>query len=390
MTIANNDGRYTLIAQTLQGLEEVLAEELNQLGASSIEVLKRAVRFEGDQFLLMKANLWCRTALRISAELRSFRIRDAEDLYHEIYSMPWHRLMSERETFVVTPIVKSRHFRNTQFAALKTKDAIVDLVRKYHGDRPSVNKYDPDFRIIVKIHDEECSVLLDSSGDILFRRGYRDSKFIAPINECLAAGLVLLSDWNQQSNLLDPFCGTGTIAIEAGLIAANIPPMMLREKFGFMEWDEYDESLWKKVKGEAKRKITRPDLTIFAFDKDEAAVNTTISNAQKAGLQKVISVKKQDFFNIKDGHEIATSIIMNPPYDERIGLLDAEDFYSQIGDVYKQEFTGSSAWMISSNLTALKRVGLRHSRRIPLFNGPLECKFVNYQMYAGSKKQRIE
>ncbi|MBT8219269.1 MAG: class I SAM-dependent RNA methyltransferase [Bacteroidia bacterium] len=390
MRIKQDDDQYSLVAQTLQGLEQILAEEIKALGGDNIEVLKRAVRFRGSATTMMKTNLWCRTAIRISAEINHFKIRNAQDLYDHVYKLPWAKLMNEKDTFIVTPIVKSPIFRNTLFAAQKTKDAVVDKIRKYHGNRPSIDKTNPTFRILIKINDNECSVLLDSSGDILFKRGYRQRSFVAPLNECLAAGLVMLSDWDTESDLLDPFCGSGTIAIEAALIACNIPPNFLRRHFGFMDWEDYEHDLWKSVKTDAVQSKKSSDIKIYAFDKYWKAIEQVRENAVKAGCADIIVSKKKDFFEINGPIGNVRTVITNPPYDERIGLHDAEVFYKEIGDQLKNNFIDQSIWILSSNLDALKSVGLRPSRRIPLFNGALESKFVNYQMYKGSKKQKYQ
>jgi len=373
----------------MQGLEEVLAKEIQAQGGTDIEILKRAVRFTADQATLIKTNLWCRTAVRISTEITQFTIDSVADLYNQLYDMTWERIISDQETFMVTPIVTSPFFNNTQFAAFKAKDAIVDKVREYHGVRPNVDKTNPDFRIVLKIFNNDVSILIDSSGDALFKRGYRQQSHVAPINESLAAGLLLLSDWDQESGLLDPFCGSGTIPIEAAMLALNIPPNDLRERFGFMAWPDYDEELFDKIKSEVKSQRKTNSGKIYAMDISPKAMDFTKANIEAAGVPEgVIITKQMNFFDINKPMADVKCLILNPPYDERIDLMDAADFYSKIGDQFKTYFQGCSAWVISANLSALKRVGLRPSRKIAMQNGPLDAKFMNYQMYAGSKKAK--
>lgn len=387
MKFTQPDGTYKLVAQTMTGLEEILAKEIESQGGTEIQILRRAVRFTADQETMIKCNLWCRTAVRISAELHHFTISSVEDMYEQLYDMTWERIISDRETFMITPIVKSHFFSNTQFAAFKAKDAIVDKIREYHGVRPSIDKVKPNFRIVLKVSNNDCSVLIDSSGDALFKRGYRQRTYIAPINECLAAGLILLSDWDQESGLLDPFCGSGTIPIEAAMIALNIPPNHLREHFGFMDWPEYDEEIFKKIKDEVRSLRKVKQIQIHAMDISIKAMEQTRDNAAVAKIPEgVIYTKQLNFFDLKAPINGLKYAIMNPPYDERIDLMDADDFYSKIGDQFKQYFQGCSAWVLSANIKSLKRLGLRPSRKINLQNGPLDCKFMKYEMYAGSKK----
>lgn len=389
MKFTQEDGTYKLVAQTMHGLEEVLAKEVEAQGGTEIEILKRAVRFTADQATLIKTNLWCRTAVRISTEITQFTIESVEDLYNQLYDMNWERIISDQETFMVTPIVTSHFFNHTQFAAFKAKDAIVDKVREYHGVRPNVDKLKPDFRIVLKIFNNDVSILIDSSGDALFKRGYRQQSHVAPINECLAAGLILLSDWDQESGLLDPFCGSGTIPIEAAMIALNIPPNDIRERFGFMAWPGYDEELFNQIKSEVKSQRKDNPVKIYAMDISLKAMDFTEINIESAKIPDgVIIMKQLNFFDVNKPMEDVKYLILNPPYDERIDLMDAADFYSKIGDQFKTYFQGCSAWMISANLSALKRVGLRPSRKIALQNGPLDAKFMNYQMYSGSKKAK--
>jgi len=329
------DGSYKLVAQTLTGMEEILAKEIAEQGGTEIEKLRRAVRFSADQETLIKCNLWCRTAVRISTEITHFTISSVDDMYEQLYDMTWERII----------------------------------------------------RIVLKVFNNDCSVLMDSSGTALFKRGYRQRAYVAPMNECLAAGLILLSDWDQESDFMDPFCGSGTIPIEAAMIALNIPPNHLRERFGFMSWPEYDEEIYDKVREEISSHRKVKQVRIHAMDISIKAMEQLADNARIAKIPEgVITTKQLNFFDIREPFENVKCIVMNPPYDERIDLMNAEDFYSKIGDQFKTYFKGCNAWVLSANLKALKRVGLRPSRKISLQNGPLDCKFMKYEMYAGSKK----
>lgn len=374
-----------IIAKTSFGLEEVLAEELKQIGVAEVKLATRAVLFEGTKETLYKANLWLRTANRLIVPIQTFRIRSAEDLYDKVKKIVWEDIFNLEQTFAIDSTVFSEIFSHTKFAALKAKDAIADRFRDKYGERPDVDTDFPHIRINLHIGKEgDCTISLDSSGDPLFKRGFRESTSMAPIKEDLAAGLVLLSGWDKKSNFVDLFCGSGTILIEAAMIACNIPPNFKRKEFGFMNWKDFDESLFNDVKKKASNQQTNFDSKIIGVDINERVLGMARANIQAAGLSNTIELHKRDFKDF-EAPELPGVIVCNPPYGERIGE-NVDDLYTEFGDNLKKRYTGWNGWMISSNMGALKKVGLRPSRKIKLFNGSLECRFMKYEMYKGTKK----
>ncbi len=377
---------FKMVAKTLFGMEELLANELRQLGASAIEIGTRNVSFEGDTGFMYKANLCCRTAIKILKPITAFNIFTEEDLYKKIYEMPWENYMDVKGSLAVNATVFSEVFTHSQYIALKTKDAIVDRFRDREGIRPDVDLDHPTLRINVHIDRNICTVSLDSSGESLHKRGYKVESTIAPINEVLAAGMLLHSGWSGQCNFLDPMCGSGTILTEAAMIACNIPPNLNREEFGFETWPDFDVDLYEKIEEAALRKVRDFPYKIYGTDTDAVAINKTKENVKSANLQDFIEVKQQDFFESKKENDKPLFIAFNPPYDERISVNDVQEFYGSIGNTLKRGYPGTQAWMITSNMEALKFVGLRPSRKIKLFNGKLESKLVRYEMYEGSRK----
>ncbi len=375
-----------MVAKTLFGMEELLAQELRQLGASSIEIGTRNVSFEGDTGFMYKANLCCRTAIKILKPITAFNIFTEEDLYKKIYEMPWENYMDVKGTLAVNATVFSDVFTHSQYISLKTKDAIVDRFRDREGVRPDVDLDHPTLRINVHIDRNICTVSLDSSGESLHKRGYKVESTLAPINEVLAAGIIMLSGWSGQCNFLDPMCGGGTILTEAAMIACNIPPNLNRDEFGFETWPDFDVDLYEKIEEAALKKVRDFPHKIYGFDTDAIALKKAKENIKSANLQDFIEVKQQDFFESEKESDKPLYIVFNPPYDERISLNDVESFYSSIGNTLKRGYPGTQAWMITSNMDALKFVGLRPSKKIKLFNGKLEAKLVRYEMYEGSRK----
>lgn len=377
---------FKMVAKTLFGMEELLANELRQLGASSIELGTRNVSFEGDKGFMYKANLCCRTAIKILKPITAFNIFTEEDLYKRVYEMPWEDYMDVKGTLAVNATVFSDVFTHSQYISLKTKDAIVDRFRDRQGERPDVDLDHPTLRINVHIDRNICTISLDSSGESLHKRGYKVESTLAPINEVLAAGMLMLSGWQGQCNFLDPMCGGGTILTEAAMIACNIPPNLNREEFGFETWPDFDVDLYEKIEEAALKKVRDFPHKIYGFDTDPVAIKKAKENIKSANLQDFIEVKQQDFFQSEKEHDKPLYIVFNPPYDERISVNDVEEFYSSIGNTLKRGYPGTQAWMITSNLEALKFVGLRPSKKIKLFNGKLEAKLVRYEMYEGSRK----
>ncbi len=375
---------FTMIAKTLFGLEDVLAQELKELGAQEIKPGVRMVSFSGDQGFMYKANMMLRTAIRILKPIYSFRARNEVDLYDGIYQFDWSQYLTPHDTIAVHGTVASQYFNHSQYIALKTKDAIVDQLRNKTGRRPDVDKLHPDLRISVHVNDQTVDVSIDSSGDPLFKRGYRDKTNVAPLNEVLAAGIILLSGWDKKQTLIDPMCGSGTLAIEAAMIATNIPPNINRKEFGFEKWPDYNHDLFETIQHSVLKKVTDFTGKIIARDMDGYTLEKAKENISNANLSEFITLEKGDFF--RDFQSAGDAFLLfNPPYDERISI-EMETFYKAIGDALKQRYSGSTAWMITGNLEALKHVGLRPSRKIQLFNGKLESKLVRYDLYRGTKK----
>ncbi len=372
-----------ITAVTIKGLEEVLAQELRDLGAKDIEIMHRAVGFHGDQELLYKANFWLRTAIRVLVPIHGFKVRDEEDLYDKVFDLPWDDYMTINQTFSIDAVVSSHQFTHSKYIALKTKDALVDKWRKLEGRRPDVNTLTPDVKIHVRIYNSEVTISLDSSSDSLHRRGYRTHSVPAPINEVLAAGLILLSGWDKKTTFLDPMCGSGTIAMEALTLAAGRPPQDKDRRFGFKQWRDFDNDLWDKV---TDVEVDYSDLpTIIARDRGLRPLKATEMNLAHLEWLDYITVEKSDFFKSQQSEE-KFHIVMNPPYDERLRERDIIEFYQFIGDTLKSAYKGSEAWVIAGNEDGIKSIGLRASRRISLMNGPIPSKFCKFEMYAGTRK----
>lgn len=377
-----------LVATTLQGLEELLAKELRTLGASDISIQKRAVEFEGDKKLMYQACYELRTAIRIIMPIYHFRVRHESGLYSKIKKIDWSGYMGLKDTLAIDAVVHSKYFKHSKYVALKTKDAIVDQFRDKFGKRPNVDTYSPTLRINIHINEDQCNVSLDASGDLLNRRGYRRETLEAPINEVLAAGLILHTGWKGDRDFIDPMCGSGTILIEAAMIAGNIPAQKHRElKFGFQRWKDFDKQTWDEIVQAAAKKEVDISCRILGYDQDFKAVRVSERNIMTAGLEGKIEVQRQKFEKLEPPSEKGI-ILTNPPYEERIKTGAIEGLYQMIGDRLKQYFKGYEAWIISSNLDALKNIGLRPSRRITVFNGPLLCKFLKFELYEGSKKHK--
>ena len=375
------------IAKTFQGLEQVLAEELKNLDAQNIQILNRAVSFSGDKRLMYRANLELRTALRIIQPIRQFKVRNELNLYKRIREIDWSQFMTVKQTLAVNAVTNSNYFKHSKYVALKTKDAIVDQFRDKFDRRPNVNVLSPSLRIDVHIFDQQATVSIDTTGESLHKRGYRIATGEAPINEVLAAGMILLSNWQKDCNFIDPMCGSGTILIEAASYALNIAPAINRKAFGFMKRVDFDKALWEKVVLESKQRQTDFHHKIIGSDTNFGVIRKAQTNIEAAGLSEFIEVKRKGLEKLIPPEERGL-IMMNPPYDERLQLKEVEAFYKMIGDQLKQKFTDYDAWIISANLSAMKNIGLRSSKKFTLFNGPLECKFQKFELYAGSKKSK--
>lgn len=379
------NNNFKMIAKTLFGFEEILAQELRNLGAQKVETGVRMVSFCGDKGFMYKANIALRTALKILKPIKEFRVFNEQSLYKGIQSIDWTDFLSNNKTFVIDTTVNSDIFNHSQFVALKAKDAIVDQFRELTGQRPNIDKDFPDLRINIHIQKENCSVSLDTSGNSLHHRGYRTATNIAPINEVLAAGMLLLSGWDGQCDFLDPMCGSGTILAEAAMIACNIPANINRKEFAFEKWNDWDNDLFDKVTDSLLKKTRDFHYTITGYDKAPSAVAKAKDNIKNANLDEYINISQENFFTTKKQTEGKLFMLFNPPYGERLDI-DLERFYREIGDTFKQNYPNTDAWFITANLEALKFVGLRPSRKIKLFNGKLEARLVKYEIYEGSKK----
>lgn len=376
-----------LVAKTLKGLEEVLANEITALGAQNVKILNRAVSYSGDKAMIYRTNLNLRTALKILKPINVFKAKNEVELYKGIYKINWADYMSVENTLSIFTTVSSQYFNHTQYVALKAKDALVDQFRNSFGKRPSIDTNNPDIHIHLHLVEDECTVLLDSSGEPLNKRGYRVNSLIAPINEVLAAGMILLSGWDGDSNFIDPMCGSGTLPIEAALIAYKIPPGIFRKQFAFEKWKDFDKDLFEEIYNEdyPERKF---EHKIIAADISSGAVRIATENAKNAFVQNKIEFITQSFEKLTPPEE-GGIVMMNPPYGERLKKNDIESFYERIGNQLKKSFTGYEAWIISNNKEALKKVGLKPSAKIPLINGALECNFLRYNLYKGSKKRTL-
>ena len=381
-----SDRFMKILVKTFHNLEEVLAQEIDALGGKNIQLLKRAVMFEGDLEQLYKANLCLRTALRILVPIDSFYVFNAEDLYREIGRIDWSEYMQADQTFAIDSILNSRNFQHSNFVSLKTKDAIVDQFRAKSGTRPSVDTKNPDLRINVHMAGDKCTLSLDASGDSLHRRAYRDDGNKAPLNEVAAAGLVLASGWDRKSTFLDPMCGSGTILIEAAMIAMNRAPGMLRESYGFMKWKNFESKLWEKVLQNAKDGERELEADIYGADISPTAIRIAEENISNAELSDYIRLKSKDFERLDPPDTEPGIIVTNPPYEERLKTGDIIGFYKMIGDTLKQKYAGYEAWVFSGNKEAIKRLGLRASKKLTFFNGSIECKFHKFELFQGSKK----
>ncbi|MDA9937036.1 THUMP domain-containing protein [Flavobacteriaceae bacterium] len=376
---------FKMLAKTFFGFEEILAKELRQLGAQEVEIGNRAVSFVGDKGFMYKANLCLRTALKILKPIHTATIESDNDLYQLFYDFPWTDYLEVDSKFVIDSVVYGELFTHSQYASQKAKDGLVDRFRDEFQARPSVEMNRPDLRINLHIQNDQCTISLDSSGASLHHRGYRTATNIAPLNEVLAAGLIQLSGWKGNTDFYDPMCGSGTILIEAALFSCKIPANINRKSYAFEKWKDWDESLMETIKTSQLKKIINPNVQIKGSDKAPSAVEKAIQNVENANLSDFITIEKKDFFQVEKETKGPLHLLTNPPYGERLEG-DMNVLYQGIGDSFKQSFPNTQAWMISSNMEALKHVGLRPSRKIKLFNGKLESRLLLYPIYEGTKR----
>ena len=382
-----NAPRTKYIAKTFFGLESVAADELQKMGATDVLILNRAVEFWGDKALLYKANYCCRTVLRILQPIASFLFTSNEQFYRNVFKIPFEHYLFKDGTFCMHSIISNSIFDNSQYASLLAKDALCDRFREKYNCRPSVDKNYPDISVDIYVSGDSCSIAIDSSGESLHRRGYKTTRHFAALNEVLAAGLVLLSGWKADCDLIDFMCGSATIPIEAAMYAINMPAGYFRKDFGFMFWRDYDEKLWQKVQTEADNTITNFPFKIYGSDISAKFIKNARENIKKMKLDNIIMLSVESFEDVKP-ERVPAYVIINPPYGERMNNEILENFYLNIGNVLKQNFIHSVAWVITPNKDAMKCFGLRPSKKIHLFNAALECTFYKFEMYEGSKKNK--
>lgn len=376
---------FRMVAKTMFGLEDVLVKELEAIGAKNIEKLNRAVGFDGDMTMLYKANYLLRTAVSILKPIYSFEANNEQELYDNVYKYKWEKLVNPDGTLSIEPVVYSTIFTHSLYASQKSKDAICDRLRKMFSQRPTMTKDNPDIILNLHIHENQVTISLNSSGESLYKRNYRVAVESAPMNEVVAAGLIQLSGWERDCNFFDPMCGSGTLLIEAAMFANNIPAQYYRYDFAFTKWGDFSMPDWKRVREHADRQMIDFDFEIWGSDISGQAIKTAQENINNAKLHKDIQLFRADIQD-QDPPEGKTLIITNPPYGERLDVNDIFDLYDIIGRVFKNKYTGNTAWLISSDIEAFKYIALRPSRKITVYNSNLECKFCKYELYEGSKK----
>ena len=380
--------QFSMLAKTFKGLEQVLAQELIELGANDVLIERRAVSFKGDKALLYRANLCLRTAIRVLVPVISFRAKDTDGLYEQLKRIDWSRYMTAETSFAIDATVYSEVFRNSRFVTYRVKDAIVDYWSAKAGKRPNVQVTNPDLLLNVHIADQQITVSLDSSGESLHKRGYRVANTEAPINEALAAGMLLLAGWKGQSDFYDPMCGSGTLPIEAALIARNIAPGVFRKSFAFEKWPDFDAELWSDIYNDdsQEREFTH---RIYGSDASFFAIQQATKNVKAAGVQRDVELRQIRMEEIslqQSAFSIQPLVMINPPYGERLASnKDMEDLYGKIGTALKHQFAGATAWIISSNEAAMKCIGLKPSKKMRLLNGELDCQFNKYELFSGKR-----
>ncbi|MGN1262684.1 MAG: THUMP domain-containing protein [Prevotella sp.] len=375
---------FELIAKTFMGLENVLAKELTELGANNVQTGRRMVSFTGNKEMMYKANFHLHTAIRILKPIAHFKARSADDVYEEVKKIDWTDYIGIDKTFAVDSVVFSEEFRHSKFVSYKVKDAIVDRFREDTGNRPNISVTNPDIRLNMHIAEDQCTLSLDSSGESLHRRGYRQESVEAPLNEVLAAGMILTTGWHGECDFIDPMCGSGTLLIEAALIARNMAPGVFRKEYAFEKWNDFDKELFDEIYNDDSNE-REFNHKIYGYDIDIKAVNTARLNVKAAGLTSDITIAEADFKDFQQPEE-KSIIVTNPPYGERISTPDLLGTYKMIGDRFKHQFQGNDAWVLSYREECFDQIGLRPSVKIPLYNGSLECEFRKYQMFDGKLK----
>ncbi|WP_288317825.1 THUMP domain-containing class I SAM-dependent RNA methyltransferase [Xylanibacter caecicola] len=375
---------FELIAKTFMGLEPILAQELTQMGANNVQTGRRMVSFSGNKETMYRANFQLHTAIKILKPIKHFKAASADDVYEEIKKIDWSEFLDNNKTFAVDAVVFSEEFRHSKFVAYKVKDAIVDQFREKTGQRPNISVTNPDIRLNIHIAEDKCTLSLDSSGESLHRRGYRQESVEAPLNEVLAAGMILMSGWKGDTDFIDPMCGSGTLLVEAALIAQNIAPGVFRKEYAFEKWNDFDRELFDSIYNDDSQEREFKHH-IYGYDIDMKAVNTARMNVKAAGMSGIITVENADFKDFKQP-ENKSIMITNPPYGERISTPNLLGTYKMIGETLKHQFKNNEAWVLSYRQECFDQIGLRPSIKIPLYNGSLECEFRKYQMFDGKLK----
>lgn len=375
---------FELIAKTFMGLEPVLAKELTQLGANNVQIGRRMVSFTGDKEMMYRANFQLHTAIRILKPIAKFKARSADEVYEEVKKIDWSKYIEKGKTFSVDSVVYSEEFRNSRFVTYKVKDAIVDQFRENTGTRPNISVSNPDIRLNIHIAEADATLSLDSSGESLHRRGYRQESVEAPLNEVLAAGMILITGWRGETDFIDPMCGSGTLLVEAALIAHNMSPGIFRKEFAFEKWPDFDAELFDTIYNDdtQEREFTHH---IYGYDIDMKAVNTARLNVRAAGLSKDITIENADFKDFTQPKE-KSLLVVNPPYGERISTPNLLNTYKMIGERLKHAFMGNEAWVLSYREECFEAIGLKPSIKIPVYNGSLECEFRKYAIFDGTMK----
>ncbi len=404
LPMANDSKSFRMLAKTLYGLEDSLAEEIASIGGVDIKTYNRAVEFSGDKELLYRANISCRLATRILKPIYQFKTTDADSLYQNVKRINWDLYLTAKHTLAIDTVVSHSSFTNSMFVAQRAKDAIVDQFRKRTGERPTVDIQNPDLRINLHIHENDATLSLDSTGTPLSRRGYRTESGQAPIGEVLAAGILDIIGWNGEKPLVDPMCGSGTFVIEAAMRRLKMIPGELSRDYAFMRWLDYDDALYRKIKGENSESRDNKEnkenvasapggesgekVAVYGYDSDSRQLRYAQANAARAGVGASARFGKRDFFD--DDYSIHDSVVvLNPPYDKRLGLDDVKAFYKLIGNTLKAKYVDSTVYIITANLDGMKSIGLKATRKVKLYNGPLECRLLEYQMFSGRREDHL-
>lgn len=378
---------HFFVAKTFAGIEPFLAEELENLGAQNCKIMSRSVSFEGPFDLLYRANYYCRTALRILWRQKSFTFTSNRQFYEQLFEFPAEKFLDRNGTLAVHTTMSDSIFKTPLYASVLAKDAICDRFRDLYDVRPDVDRESPDVQFQIHIYKDEAQLFLDSSGESLHKRGYKVRNHPAPINEVVAAAMIMRSGYHGECDFIDPMCGGATLPIEAAMQALNIPAGFYRRDYGFLHWKNFDVRLWKNIKQEAQIKDD-VDVNFYGSDINSRFLEVARDNVEKARLSDFIMLERRDMRSAKPVRTPAL-VMLNPPYGERLEVDDICELYKEIGDTLKNNFSGCRAFIISSDLKALKHIGLKPSQKTILFNGPLECRFVGYDLFSGDRKSYI-